>query len=233
MLASAFALAGLIVPGQSASAADALPRVVTVSGQGEVKARPDIATISTGVTSDASTAKAAFAKNNEAMASVLAALKKAGVDDDDIQTSGFSVSPIYSQVQPGQSGTPRITSYQVSNQVTARVVDLGKLGSTLDALVLAGSNQINGITFDLKDQKSALDGARKKAIADARSRAELYAAAAGTSVGGVVQISEVSMPQPFMMARAAPAAMAYDGSVPVASGQNTYSASITVTFELK
>ena len=235
LLASAMTMGSLALPGQAATAAaDDLPRVVTVSGQGEAKAKPDMAMISTGVTSDAPTAKAALAKNNAAMASVLSALKSAGVGEDDIQTSGFSVSPMYSQLQPGQSGTPRISSYQVSNQVTARVKNLDKLGSTLDALVQAGSNQINGVSFDLKDPKATLNEARKNAIADARAKAELYAQAAGVSVGGVVQISEVSGSAPIMMSRyKAEAAMAYDGSVPVASGQNTYSASITVTFELK
>jgi uncharacterized protein YggE len=228
-------MASLALPGQAATAAaDDLPHVVTVSGLGEAKAKPDMAMISTGVTTDAPTAKAALAKNNAAMASVLNALKAAGIDEDDIQTSGFSVSPNYSQVQPGQSGTPHISSYQVSNQVTARVKNLDKLGATLDALVQAGSNQINGVSFDLKDPKATIDEARKKAIADARAKAELYAEAAGVSVGGVVQISEVSGSAPIVMSRfKAEAAMAYDGSVPVASGQNTYSASITVTFELK
>lgn len=233
VIASALAAAILIGPRSGgASTGDALPRVISVSGMGEVKAKPDMATITTGVTSDAPTARAALAKNNAAMSAVLAALKAAGVSEDDIQTSNFSVSPLYAPQQPGQATTPQITSYQVSNQVTAHVKVLDKLGATLDALVQAGSNQISGVSFDLNNPKAVMNEARKKAIADARAKAELYAAAAGTSIGSVVQISEVSAPVPMYRARAMEA-MAYDGGVPIASGQNTISTSITVTFELR
>lgn len=234
LLAAAIAAASLAGPSMAATAsADGLPHVVTVSGLGEARVRPDMAMIQTGVTTDAPSAKAALSRNNAAMTSVLNALKAAGVDEDDIQTSGFSVSPNYSQITPGQSGTPRITSYQVSNQVTAQVKDLAKLGSTLDALVQAGSNQISGVSFDLKDPKATLNEARKKAIADARAKAELYAAAAGVSLGGVVEISESSVQAPAWRSFKAREVMAYDSAAPIAAGQNTYSASITVTFELK
>lgn len=224
----------LIGPRQGISgSSDTLPRVITVSGTGEVKVKPDMASITTGVTSDASTAKAALAKNNAAMTAVLNALKAAGVSEDDIQTSNFSVSPMYAPVQPGQTTSPQISSYQVSNQVTARVKDLAKLGGTLDALVQAGSNQISGIAFDLNDPKATINEARKKAIADARAKAELYAEAAGTSVGGVVQISEVSTQSPMPIRYRMAEVQAMDGSVPISAGQNTVSTSITVTYELK
>jgi hypothetical protein len=231
VLASAMTVTGAALP--ASAAADDVPHVVTVTGQGEVKVKPDMATITTGVTSEAPTAKAALAKNSSAMDSVLKALKAAGIDEDDIQTSDFSVSPVYAQVPQGQSGTPHIASYQVTNQVTARVKALSKLGTTLDALVQAGSNQISGVSFDLNDPKATLDEARRKAIRDAQDRASLYATAAGSSIGGVVQISETALHAPVFKAFSGREAMAYDGSVPIAAGQNTYSASITVTFELK
>ena len=234
VVAAAMAAAMLIGPRQGISGShDSLPRIITVSGTGEVKVKPDMATITTGVTSDAPTAKAALAKNNVAMTAVLNALKAAGISDDDIQTSNFSVSPMYAPVQPGQATSPQISSYQVSNQVTARVKDLGKLGGTLDALVQAGSNQIGGITFDLNDPKATINEARKNAVADAHAKAELYAAAAGTSVGGVVQISDVSMQSPMPVRYRMAEVQAMDGSVPIAAGQNTVSTSITVTYELR
>lgn len=234
VIAAAIAAAMLIGPRQGISGApESLPRIVTVAGTGEVKVKPDMATISTGVTTDGATAKAALARNNAAMAAVLNALKAAGVSEDDIQTSNFSVSPMYAPVQPGQNTSPQITSYQVSNQVTARVKELGKLGATLDALVQAGSNQISGISFDLNDPKATINEARKKAIADARAKAELYAEAAGASVGTVVQISEVSTQSPMPVRYRVAEVQAMDGSVPIAAGQNTVSTSITVTFELR
>jgi hypothetical protein len=233
VIVAALAAAILVGPRQGISSApDALPRIVTVSGQGEVKVKPDMATITTGVTSDAPTARAALAKNNAAMSAVLKALQEAGISEDEIQTSNFTVSPIYGAIQPGQSGTPRVVAYQVSNQVSARVLDLSRLGVILDALVQAGSNQIGGISFDVKDPAAATNEARKKAVADARARAELYARAADASVGSVIQISEVSnspvMPVSYRMAEMSSAA-----AVPIAAGQSTLSASVTVTFELR
>ena len=233
VIVAALAAAMLIGPRQGISSSDdGLPRIVTVSGLGEIKARPDMAAITSGVTSEAPTAQAALARNNAAMTAVISALKNAGVSQDDIQTSNFSVSPQYPPYQPGQTTSPRISGYQVSNQVTARVKNLDKLGSILDALVQAGSNQISGISFDIDQPKPFLDDARKKAVADAHSKAELYATAASVSLGRVIQISEsaVVVPQPFRM-RMAEASQ--DASVPIAAGQNTVSANINITYEIQ
>jgi hypothetical protein len=192
-----------------------------------------MATISTGVVSEAATAKDALAKNNAAMAAVIATLKNASVAEDDIQTSNFSVQPKYPPYQPNQTAAPRIVGYTVSNQVTAAVKDLKKLGAVLDGLVQAGSNQINGISFDVAEPKPMLDEARKKAVADARAKAELYASAAGVSLGRVVQIAEsasVMPPQPMYRMAMAPAAAE---SVPIAAGQQTVAANVSVTFEIQ
>jgi uncharacterized protein YggE len=233
VIMAALAAAMLVGPRQGISSApQTLPRIVTVAGQGEVKVKPDMATITTGVSSDAPTARAALAKNNAAMTAVIKALRAAGISEDEIQTSNFSVSPIYGSPQPGQPATPKVMAYQVSNQVSARVLDLPRLGTTLDALVQAGSNQIGGISFDVKDPAAAISEARRKAVADARARAELYAQAANASVGSVIQISEVStspvMPVSFRMAEMSSAA-----AVPISAGQSNLAASITVTFELR
>ena len=232
---AAVAAAILIGPrsGVTSGGDNLLPRVITVSGMGEVKVKPDMASVSTGVTSEAPNARAALAKNNAAMTAVLNALQAAGVAEEDIQTSNFSVSPIYAPMQPGQISSPQISSYQVSNQVNARIKTLSKLGATLDALVQAGSNQINGISFDLNEPKPHIDNARKKAIADAKAKAELYASAAGVSVGSVLQISEISAQGPIMPVETRTMSMAADASVPIAAGQNTIATNITVTFELR
>ena len=233
VIAAAVAAAVLIGPRQGISAPpENLPRIVTVAGLGEVKVKPDMASISTGVTTDGPTARAALARNSTAMEAVLKALKDAGVAEDDIQTSNFSVQPVYGAMQPGQTSVPRIVSYQVSNQVSARIKELKKLGATLDALVQAGSNQVSGISFDLNDPAAATNEARKKAIADARAKAELYAGAADASVGAVMQISEVSV-TPMMPVSYRMAEMSAAASVPIAAGQSTLSASVTVTFELR
>lgn len=233
VIAAAAAASLLVGPKQNVSAStDDLPRIVTVSGSGEMKVKPDMAVVTSGVTTEAATAKAALTKNNAAMAAVMKALKDAGIDEDDIQTSNFSVSPVYASPQPGHASSPQISSYQVSNQVTVRIRKLSGLGSTLDSLVQAGSNQVNGISFDVADPSSVTNEARRKAIADARAKAELYAGAAGASVGSVMQISEVSI-SPVMPVRYRMAEVATDASVPMAPGMNTLTANVTVTFEMR
>jgi uncharacterized protein len=235
VVVAALAAAALIGPRQGFTAEDGkLPRVISVSGLGEVKSRPDMATISTGVVTEGTTAKEALANNNKAMAAVIAALKNAGIAEDDIQTSDFSVSPKYPPYQPNQTTAPRIVGYTVSNQVTARVKDLQKLGPVLDTLVQAGSNQINGIMFGIDEPKPQLDDARKKAVADARAKAELYAAAAGVSLGKVVQITESSAVVPPMpMYAKREMAMAQDASVPIAAGQQIVTANVSITYEIQ
>ena len=233
VIVAALAAAALIGPRPGISATDnAPPRVISVSGTGEVKTKPDMAIVSSGVTTEARTAQEALAKNNAAMTAVIAALKGAGIAEDDIQTSNFSVSPQYPPYQPNQTTTPHISGYQVSNQVTARVKELAKLGSILDTLVNAGSNQIGGVSFDVNEPKPFLDDARKKAVADARAKAELYAAAAGVTLGRVVQISEstsiIMPPQPMMLEKGILSA-----PVPIAAGQQTLSANVSIMYEIQ
>jgi uncharacterized protein YggE len=223
-----------MLPAASAPASEATyPRTIAVTGLGEVKAKPDMAVINSGVVSEAPTAHDALAKNNNAMASVIDALKKAGVAEEDIQTSNFSVSPQYPPYQPNQTRAPRISGYQVSNQVTVRVKNLAKLGGILDTLVQVGANQINGISFDFDQPKQLQNDARKLAVADARAKAELYASATHVTVGRVLQLSEAMAivgPQPMAYAMDKVAA---PRQVPIAEGQQTLSANVTIVYEIQ
>ena len=208
-------------------------RTVSVSGTGKATATPDMATIRSGVATNAATAKEALAANNSAMAKILKLFKSKGIEDRDIQTSGFSVYPEYARQEPGKRRPNKIVSYRVSNQVQVRVRNLAGLGEIMDALVQAGSNQISGVTFGLSEPARITNEARKKAIGDARLRAELYAQASGMKVGKVIKISEqatVRPPSPVYGARMAMAEMA--SSVPVAAGEQEVSATIHVSYEL-
>jgi hypothetical protein len=143
------------------------------------------------------------------------------------------VSPKYPPYQPNQT-TQRIVGYTVSNQVIAHVKNLKTVGPVLDTLVQSGSNNISGITFSIDDPKKVLNEARKKAVADAKAKAELYAEAAGVSLGRVVQISESSaITPPVPMMRMAVETAAADASVPIAAGQQTVSASVSIVYELQ
>jgi hypothetical protein len=158
-------------------------------------------------------------------------LKANRIADKDIQTSNFSVRPEYRRNQRGAQ-QPEVVGYHVSNQLTARVRDLPALGSILDALVQAGSNQISGITFGIDDETGVLNQARNRAIVNARAQAELYAQAAGVKVGRVISISEQGtiQPRPQPMFRAMAVA---ESAVPVATGEQELGATIQMVFELQ
>ncbi len=204
-------------------------RHVTVSGEAHVLARPDLARISSGVVSEAESAKEALSTNSASMEKLLAGLKAAGIAGEDIKTTTFDVSPRYHNNRDGSA--PRIDGYRVSNDVTVIVRDLTKLGPLLDQLVTLGANRIGGLAFDIDKIDALQDEARKKAVANARQRAELYATAAGVRLGKVLVISEdvaQVMPRGPMMARAAAA-----GSVPIAEGSQEIEARVTVTYALE
>ena len=204
--------------------------LLNLSAYGEVKAAPDLATISLGVTTQATTAAEAMKQNRERMSGLMAALKKQGVADKDIQTSGLSLSAqyAYENNQP-----PRLTGYQAANTVSVTVHDLPRLGQTVDAVVAAGGNQVNGVSFGLKDPQSAEDGARLEAVKRLQAKAELYARATGKRIKGLRVLSEgggeVSTPQPmFRMAMKANA-----DSTSVSPGELTLRVDVQATYELE
>ena len=204
--------------------------LLQVSAHGETHRIPDVAQISAGVVTQNIDANAAMQSNAQRMSAVIAALKKAGVAERDIQTSSISLSPQYKY---GQNEPPTITGYQASNTVNLRLRELGKAGAVLDALVKQGANQINGPTFTLDNPDAATDEARTEAVKHAQSRANLYAAATGLKVRRIVSISEsggMQQPRPMMMARYASAPA--PEPTPIAAGENTIGVDINVVYEL-
>jgi len=200
---------------------------ITVSGTGTVSATADMAEITTGVVTQAPTAAPALAANSQAMERLLQGLGALGVAARDIQTTNISVSPLRRQGRDGQP--PEITGYEVTNQVRVKVRDLASLGRVLDQQVGQGANLVYGIQFGRQEPTPLLDEARKRAMADARRKAELYAAGASLKVGRVVAVQEagVATPRPEMAPR-----MTMSAAVPVAPGEQEIHASVTVTFTL-
>lgn len=220
------ALLAQAIPATSVAAAEPAAALITVTGEGQVEAAPDMATISLGVTTSASTAKAAMAENAGQLATVLGNLKAAGIEPRDLQTSGLSLGPNWSNSESGS----KIDGYTASNQLSVRVRNLDQLGEILDAAVEDGANTLNGVEFGLTEPGPQLDEARKRAIADARHRAELLAEAAGSALGPVVSITEGGSnspgPQFNSYGRAAMESM------PVEAGELALSASVTVIWHL-
>jgi uncharacterized protein len=231
-LVAAAMMAGAMVPivadAQAAAKLDGTR--LDLSVRGEVTRVPDLAIISAGVVTQAQDARTALADNATKMSRVLAALRKAGIEPRDVSTSNISLSPQYRYVE---NQPPVITGYQANNSVTVRFRDIAKSGAILDTLVKEGANTINGPTLTIDKPDTALDEARAAAMKSARTRAELYARAAGLTVKRIVSISESGdgpAPQPYpvmMMARgdAAP-------KTEIAPGEQAIGVTLSISFEL-
>jgi uncharacterized protein len=206
-----------------------LPAAISVTGEATVSVPPDQAQIDGGVTSDAKTAREASDANNAAMGKVLLALKGAGIDEKDYQTSRLSLQPQYA---PNRSGPSPVVGYRASNRVTVRIRDVTKVAGIIDVLVGAGANDIGGINFVVSQASKLLDDARTNAIADARRKAEIYAKAAGVTLGEPLSISEEGAAAPvFRSNKMAVGGMA--AAAPVAQGEETLSISVSVSWAIK
>lgn len=204
-------------------------RWVMVAGHGSIEAPPDSAEITTGVVSEAATAREALTANNAAMRKVIDGLKAAGIDAKDIQTQQFQISPRYRTYK--DRGPQQIEAYTVRNQVEVKVRDIVRLGEILDQVVTLGANQASSINFLVSDAETRKDEARKLAIENAMHRARLLAEAAGAKLGPVLTITEEVMgprpPRP-MVARTMSAE-----SVPIESGSETLTVRVEVAFALE
>jgi len=244
LLAAAAALATLGTSG--AAFADTVPAVaqghtlLTITADGSSTRVPDMALFTAGVTTQGQTATAALAENSTRMSQAVAALKRAGIADKDIQTSNLNVSPVYAPPKRLPDGSyeeqaQRIVGYQVSNQVSVEQRTLADYGKVIDALVSAGANQVNGPSFMLSKPSEALDEARTQAMQKARQRAQLYATAAGLRVVGILSISEsggYSPPQPVVYQRAMAEMAPPAPPPPVMGGELETNVNLTVQYEL-
>jgi uncharacterized protein YggE len=214
---------------ETAPAETAAPAVISVTGEATVSVAPDQAQIDGGVTSEAKTAREASDANNAAMGKVLLALKGAGIEEKDFQTSRLSLQPQSAPNRNG-SGPATIASYRASNHVTVRLRDVAKLASLIDTMVAAGANDISGINFVVSNASKLLDEARERAVADARRKAEIYAKATGVTLGAPLSISEEGGPGPVFRAKMAGSMPA---AAPVAAGEEILAVTVNVSWAIK
>lgn len=165
-------------------------RTLSVHGEGQVAVRPDLATLLVGVEIADPDLARAQRDNTARMTAILAALKGAGIAERDLRTSGYAVHQAYRPPDPRRGATDDPPGYQVSNTVRATVRDLARLGETIDLAIAAGANRVHSITFDLEDKAGAIRQARAAAVADAREKAEQYAALTGMRLGTALAIVE-------------------------------------------
>ena len=227
-----FAALALTLAGTTVRADEAL-RTISVTGLGEVTATPDIAHVTVGVRTVAKTARAALSENSTTMAAVLDALRSRGIADRDMRTTNVSLHPRW-RTEVTENGTRAqvLTSYEAANLLRVTCRDLSKLGELLDALSGAGANDMRGISFDVDNKGKLMDEARAIAVRNARANAQLYAREAGVSLGAVLSISEAGGPTPVHRNRAM-AEMAVAASVPIAEGELTVSASVSMMFAIE
>lgn len=201
-----------------------------ISVTGEVTRVPDVAIISAGVVTRASSATAAIQDNANRMERIRAALKRAGIADRDIQTSSINLNPDY---RYDQNQPPVLTGYQASNTLSIRFRDIRSSGEILDALVAQGANQINGPSLTIDKPEAALDEARAKALANGRARADLYARSLGMKVVRLLSVSESggyspAPPMPYAMAMAE-----RDSSTKIDPGEQSLQITIAMSYELR
>lgn len=201
---------------------------LNISAQGQVKATPDLAVIRLGVQTDGATAAMALSRNRAQMTAAVDALKAQGVADRDIQTSGLSLDAQYAD--DGKSPR-RLTGYQAIDTVTVRLHDLPRVGAVVDALVSAGANKVEGISFALSDPKAAEDRARMLAVEALTDKADLYAKATGYKVSRLVHLSETGGYAPSMASEVMVAGSRLQRT-PIEPGELTVSVGVSAQFEL-
>jgi uncharacterized protein YggE len=225
---AAVVLAPSFGPARTLAATDTgtVEHTISVTGTGRVLVKPDVADLSLGVSITRDKAKDSEAAAAAAMANVIAALKAAGIKDEDIQTVNLSLNPVYDW----STNTQRLTGYQTNNIVQVTLRDLTTVGATLDAAVEAGATTVDSLTFRVDDQKPVEAQARGAAMADAKAKADALAKAAGVNITGVQIISEISAPIPGPIMYATAGAPKDAAVTPVQPGTVTLEVTVTVVY---
>ena len=201
---------------------------ISVSGTGTVTLSPDTADIHLGVVASAKTVKAARQQAAGSMNAVIAAIKKLGIADKDIQTSWISLQPTYDY--NAGAYPPKVTGYQFSNAITVTIRDLDKVGDAIDNSLAAGATTLDGITFRVADETAAETQARTAAMAAAKTKAQALATAAGVTIAGIASISETAAPAPYPIYFGAAQAAGKDASTPVQPGSTDITITVAVVY---
>lgn len=157
-----------------------------VTGEGKIITKPDVATLTAGITAQAQSVKAVQDQINSVINKVSEGLKQAGIDSKDIRTSNYSINPSYDFV----GGSQRITGYTASTNILIKVRNLDKVNSVIDQATANGANQISGLNFEVDDKTKAEDEARQKAVDEAKKKAVQAARIAGFRLGRIINYSE-------------------------------------------
>jgi uncharacterized protein len=211
------------------------PPVLVVTGNGEVMATPDEASVRLGIVRQAPTAQVAQDQASAVAQQILNEIRKFGVMPEKIQTARLVLSPVYAPRSPESRDAPRIVAYIATNTVTVRLEDLLLVGSVIDSGLKAGANQLEGVQFDLRNELPSRQQALKQAVNEARGKAEAMAEALRVNLGEVLEVSEGGSISPRFEApvngRVFATAQA-DVATPVSAGQLQVSAAVTIRYRI-
>lgn len=218
------------------SACGANPTLLTVNASATTRTAPDLAIVTLGVVARGPNARAAQEAQTARMNAVMAAVRAAGVADNEVQTIDYALDPQYSYPR---NAAPRITGYESRNTIAIRVRDISAISGLVDATVADGANQLQGIQFTYQDEEASLDAARAQAVSAARARAERYAEAADMKVARVLSITEpgATIPPPVLQYRTSllqvGASAEQSAANAIAPGELDNRSNVTVVFELR
>lgn len=205
----------------------------SVSGEGKVTLVPDVAVVSVGVTAQGTTVTRVQQELNTKINAMSDAIKKLGVDSKDIKTSYYNISPVYDY----SPSTQKITGYQANSNLTIKVRKIDNANAVIDAATAQGANQVGGVHFDVDDKTKAENQARVAAVADAKTKADAAAKAAGFTLGRVINYSEGggASPRPMMYDAAKSALPMADGGAPtqVEPGSSELTVNVTLSYEIQ
>jgi uncharacterized protein len=207
-------------------------RLIEVSGEASVSAKPDFARVTLGVTTTGKDAREAMTVNAKSVNALISLLKGEGVAEADIQTSSLAISPQFSNANSASTAPQTIIGYHVSDMVTVTARDVSRLGALIDKAVDAGANAMYGISYGENDPGALLDKARPLAVADAIRKAEIYASAGGAKIGRLMSLSELPGASGVPFARFASAQAIGAAPTPIEAGEEKLTVTITAQFEL-
>ncbi len=234
LLAAGYLALPAIAQEREGMPAHPIPSII-VTGNAEVHAAPDEATVRLGVSKQASTAAAAQSAANEVAQGILAGVTGLGVRREQVQTSQLTLYPVYQQQKPGSDEEPRVVAYRAANTVNVRLTNLSLVGPVIDSGLKAGSNQVEGVFFSLKNDAASREQALRQAVREAREKAQSIAAALDVTLGPVFTVEEggVSIRPPQPLGAVALMARRVDVATPVSPGEVSVSASVTVRYRIR
>jgi len=224
--------AGLIAFSGMTAQAEELHRTITVTGNSEVTAKSDMATVNITVETHSPNARAAVRENANTMTDVRNAVIAAGAEASKIETQNYNVYP---QQIYNNKGEVKSKEYRCDNTMKVVVMNLSKTGAIMDAAVEAGANRIDSVDFSVSDTQLYKDAALRKAAEDAARKAKIIAAGLGRNVIGIISASEDNvnvMPYRMVNLKMASAAMREDAVTPIDPGESKLQGRVTVVFEI-